>query len=253
MTRPSIGVAATFRDEHNALPRFIDKAKEFFDDILLVDCSMDMTHSTDGSLDIIRAAGLPDPVLWSLADGFGAVRSQLIQTSKTDFTVILDIDECMYVELPQIDCAGNEAYPQVQSPDLKTYRSGSTYDHRGLLIAKIQEAAAQGIKAVRFSRRHWFDLSWERPTQNWITIPDWQLRCMKSRDSVGYRSNTKMHEQAWDLAERRDPRYIEETPGMGPYIDHYHCHYKPMEPEQRAEDIRNYDALHRSETHTPIP
>ena len=250
---PSIGVAATFRDEVNALPGFLESASQFFDEIFLADCSMDMTPSSDGSLDIIRKWGLPDPPLWDLSNGFGAVRGQLLHTSQTDWTVILDIDERMSRVLPVLRCVGTESYPAQPNPQLKVEASNPPYDHLELLISKINEADRRGIRAVRFQRRHWFSFGFERPTQNWSTIKDYQLRCMKSRCGMGYTTQPKMHERAWDSNTKRDPEYIADDDMLGPFIDHYHCHFKPMEPDQRAEDIRAYDALHHSDTHTPIP
>lgn len=252
MTIPSIGVAATFRDEHNALPGFLEMASQFFDDILLADCSPDLSPSTDGSLDIIRAWGLPDPPRWNLSQGFGAVRSQLMHSSKTDWTVVLDIDERMNVTMPVFNCTGSESFPAVPNPVLSVGVADSCYNQRDLLVAKIMEAEQRGIKTVRFRRRHWFDMTYRRPTQNWMEIPDWQLRCMKSRSGVGYTTEPKMHERAWDSVLNRDPEYVEEDPVRGPFIDHFHCHFKAMEPDQRKADIAAYDALHHSDTHTPL-
>lgn len=253
MNRPSIGVAATFRDEANALPGFLESASQFFDEILLVDCSMDLSPSTDGSLDIIRKWGLPDPPRWNLSNGFGAVRSQLLNTSKTDWTVIMDIDERMHVALPVMTCEGTGRYPAVEKPDLRVATTGAVYNHRQLLVDKIMEAERSGIRAVRFQRRHWFDCSYTRPCENWNTIKDYQMRCMKSRCGMGFTTEPKMHERAFDSNENRDPRYIPDDDLRGPFLDHLHCHFKPMEAEQRRADIAAYDALHHSDTHTPIP
>lgn len=253
MPDPSIGVAATFRDECNALPGFLEMATAFFDDVLLVDCSPDANPSTDGSLDIIRKWGLPHPPCWDLNAGFGAVRTQLLKTSRTDWTVIMDIDERMHVTFPVLSCDGDESYPDVENPKLRVSVADSSYNHRDWLLLKIKEAERTGAKGVRFCRRHWFDTTYRRPTQNWMKNRDWQLRCMKSRDSVGYKSDVKMHETAWDYARNDGPVYVEDDLMRGPFFDHLHCHFKPMEPEQRREDIRVYDALHFSERHTPIP
>lgn len=248
----SLGVAATFRDEANALPGFLEMAAAFFDEILLVDCSMDLSPSSDGSLDIIRKWGITDPPRWSLADGFGSIRNQLVNTSRADWVVVMDIDERMRVTLPELTCAGSESYPNVKHPNLTVAARGA-YNQRELLNAKICQADALGVKAIRFRRRHWFDASFQRPTQNWHDVPDWQLRCMKARSGVGFTTVPKMHERAWDAVEKRDPRYIEEESARGPFLDHYHCLFKPMERAQREADIAAYDALHHSETHTPIP
>lgn len=253
MNTPSIGVAATFRDECNALPGFLEMASRFFDEIFLADCSMDMTPSTDGSLDIIRKWGLPAPPLWNLSNGFGAVRSQLLNTSKTDWTVILDIDERMHVALPVMRCKGTDRYPEVAHPDLRVIAAGETYNHRALLVEKIMEAERRGIRAVRFQRRHWFDATYTRPCENWNTIKDYQLRCMKSRANMGFTIEPKMHERAYDFTQRRDPEYIKDDAEHGPFIDHLHCLFKPMEADQRRADIVAYDALDKSDRHTPIP
>lgn len=253
MKRPSIGVAATFRDEVNALPGFIESAAKFFDHIFLVDCSMDMTPSTDGSLDIVRKWGLSDPPLWNLSAGFGAIRSQLIHSSPTDWTVVMDIDERMYVLVEEVRCHGDERFPSNPNPQLRVERTGGIYNQFHLLTKKIMEAEAYGRKAVRFQRRHWMDMSGNRPCENWNVHHDYQLRCMKSRAGVGFNPETKMHEHALDRTTGRNPEYIEDDPMLGPFLDHYHCFFKPMEKEQREADIRVYDALHFSEKHTPIP
>lgn len=248
----SIGCAATFRDESNALPGFLESASHFFDHIFLADCSMDMTPSTDGSLDIIQKWGLPDPPLWSLADGFGAVRSQLVHSCPTDWVVVLDIDERMQVTNRVLWCEGEDRYPAVEKPNLRVV-DGEVYDHKKLLQDKISEAESKGVKTVRFSRRHWFDFSMQHPCENWNTVRDFQLRCMKARAGIGFTTKPRMHERAHDFLLDKDPRYIEDSPKFGPFIDHFHCHFKKMEPDQRREDIAAYDALHHSDTHTPIP
>lgn len=252
MKRPSIGCAATFREEHNALPGFLESASHFFDNVFLADCSMDMTPSADGSLDIIRKWGLPDPPLWSLADGFGAVRSQLVHSSPTDWTVVMDIDERMSVAMPEMWCEGNDRYPAVEHPKLNVVRKG-VFDHFSFLVSKIMEAESKGVKTVRFSRRHWFEPNFKKPCENWTIIRDFQLRCIKGRSGVGFTTIPRMHERLYDFSLKKEPTYIEDDPRFGPFLDHYHCWYKPMEPEQRKADIAAYDALHKSDTHTPIP
>ncbi len=253
MTIPSIGVAATFRDEANALPGFLESASAFFDHIFLADCSMDMTPSTDGSLDIIRKWGLPDPPAWNLSNGFGSVRSQLVHSSPTDWTVVLDIDERMHVTLPVMRCEGEDRYPAVMRPDLRVTKGLECFNHKQRLIDCILSAEKRGIKTVRFSRRHWFDATYTRPCENWMLIRDFQLRCMKSRSGVGFTEFPRMHERAWDYDLKRDPDYIEDDPIYGPFVEHLHCLYKPMEKDQRQADIAAYDALDKPDKHTPIP
>jgi len=253
MSAPTIAVAASFRDEANALPGFLEMATSFFNEVFLADCSMDMTPSTDGSLDIIRKWGLPHPPLWNLSNGFGAVRSQLLNSVKSDWCVVMDIDERMGVTLPELRCEGTDRYPAQQHPKLIVTDTGRTYHHRDLLNAKIAEAEQKGIRAVRFSRRHWFGFGMKQPCENWMLIRDFQMRCMKSKVGMGFTTIPRMHERAWDSNTGKDPDYIEDDPMQGPFIDHYHLAYKKMEPEQRKADIAAYDALDKSDKHTPIP
>lgn len=253
MNRPSIGIAATFRDEVNAMPGFLEMATAFADHVFLADCSYDMSPSRDGSLDIIRKWGFPDPPLWDLSDGFGAVRSQLVHSCPTDWTIIMDIDERLGITLPDITCVGTEAYPEYPHPNLFTHPVGDPYNHRDVVIAKIIEAERKGLKAVRFARRHWFTPGHLKPTQNFTIIRDYQLRCMKSRSGIGFTTKPRMHERAFDFDLNREPDYVPDDPKFGPYMDHYHLWYKGMEKEQRQEDIRVYDLLDKSDKHTPVP
>lgn len=253
MTRPSLGIACTFRDEVNALPGFLEMATAFADHVFLADCSYDMSPSTDGSLDIIRKWGFPDPPRWDLSEGFGAVRSQLVHSCPTDWVIIMDCDERLGIALPEIGCIGTEAYPEVQNPNLIVTNSGVTYNHRDLIYEMIVDAEQRGLKAVRFSRRHWFKPGFTSPTQNFMVIRDHQLRCMKARSGIGFTTKPRMHERAYDFDRNREPDYLKEDDKRGPWFDHYHCFFKPMEAEQRREDIRVYDMLDKSDRHTPIP
>lgn len=243
----SLGVACHFFNEHNALPGFLEMASQFFDQILMVDCGPNGTRSSDGSLDILRKWGI-EPLAWRIDSGFGAVRTQLLHTSRTDWTIIADADERFFVTAPILDCDGNESYPQVPKPNLAVRVVEPCFNHKDFLLSKIREADEKGFTGVRFCRRHWFDATYRRPTQNWMSNRDWQLRCLKTLRHIGYKSETRMHEQAWDFKRNCGPQYIEDDPHRGPFVEHLHCHFKPMEKDQREQDIRIYDALHYEKT-----
>lgn len=244
MSNPSLGVACHFFNEHNALPGFLESASHFFDEILMVDCGPNGAPSTDGSLDILRAWGI-EPLRWKIDAGFGAVRTQLLHTSKTAWTIIADADERFHVTMPVLSCEGNESYPEVQKPNLKvSIVDPHVYNHREFLQQKIQAAESVGATGVRFCRRHWFDATYRRPTQNWLVKRDWQLRCLKTLKHIGFKSETRMHEQCWDFHRNDGPKYVEDDRLNGPFVEHLHCHFKPMEAEQRAYDVKLYDALH---------
>ncbi len=249
MPRPSIGIAATFFEEHNAMPGFLEMATSIADDVFLADCGMGGKPSADGTLDIIRKWGIKDVPQWDLADGFGDVRSRLIEQCPTDWVIILDIDERILKTSLIMTCRGEERYPAIANPNLTVNVSG-IYDHFGMVVDAICAAERQGVKAVRFQRRHWFDFSFTRPCENWNIHKDYQLRCMKARSGVGYTKFPKMHEQAFDSALGRSPDHISDDDKLGPFIDHFHMHFKAMEPEQRKADIRAYDALCQTTSET---
>lgn len=250
---PSIGVACSMRDEENALPGFLEMASQFFDEILIVDASMDMTPSSDQSRDILRKWGLPVPPIWNLSAGFGSIRSQLVHTCPTDWVCVFDLDERINVTMPVYKCEGTDRYPAQTNPNLKVSVVQSCYNQKELLVQKIQEAERRGIRTVRFQRRHWCTADYTKPAENWNLIKDYQLRCIKARSDIGYSELPRMHERCIDRRTGQSPEYIEDDPMMGPIIEHRHLWFKAMEPEQRAADIKVYDALHHSDTHTPIP
>lgn len=238
----SLGVAVNFYNEHVALPGFLEMASAFFDEVLMVDCGPHGQPSNDGSLDILRDWGIT-PLQWSINDGFGAIRTDLIRASKTDWTVIMDCDERMMIAAPVLHCEGSESYPQISNPSLKVSVTAASYNHRDFLLHKIRDAEERGATAIRASRRHWFDASYKRPTQNWLINRDWQLRIWKTVPHVGYKSEVKMHEAAWDFKRNCGPIYIEDDHTLGPFFDHFHLHFKAMEKQQRQHDIAIYDAL----------
>jgi hypothetical protein len=247
MSDPSFTIAATFFNEVNALPGFLEAAAQFADELLLVDCGPNAAPSTDGSLDILRKWSI-EPLRWKIDAGYGSVRTQLLHTCKTPWAIIMDIDERLLVASLVLRCEGAESYPQVPHPNLKVTSDGSCYNHREFLLGKMRDADHQGFTGVRFQRRHWFDATYTKPTQNWELNKDWQLRCLRTHKHIGYKSETRMHEHAWDSRRNDGPRYMQDDPMFGPVFQHLHCHFKPMEPEQRQQDIKIYDALHFGKT-----
>lgn len=239
----SITIAATFFNEANAMPGFLEMASQFADEILLVDCGPKSTPSSDGTLDIVRKWGI-DPLRWEIDPGYGVVRTQLLHTCKTPWALLLDIDERVAVTAPILRCHGTESYPNVPHPKLTVTVQEPSYNHRDFIISKMREADERGYTGVRFSRRHWFTASYKNPTQNWETNRDWQLRCLRTHKHIGFKAETRMHEHCFDWHRNCGPQYIEDDPLRGGFLDHLHCWFKSMEPEQRAHDIRIYDAIH---------
>lgn len=243
MNNPSVTICCNFFNEANALPGFLEMATGFADEVLMVDCGPGGTRSSDGSLDILRKWRI-EPLSWRIDEGFGKARTQLIHTCETSWCIIMDSDERLQIAAEVISCEGTDRYPAVPNPNLTVIHHKNVYDHREVLLSMMRHADTNGIPSIRAIRRHWFDFTGTRPCENWSTIFDWQLRIWRVSRHVGYRTDTPMHEKAWDWRANAEPRYLAESVEHGPFFDHYHCHFKPMEPEQRQHDIRIYNAIH---------
>lgn len=245
---PSITWATNFFNECNSLPGMLENAMEAADEILLVNAGPGGKHSDDGSIEIAEKFGVP--VQYSTIDnGFGALRTELIEKCKTDFLIIFDADERFHVRAPVLKCTGTERYPEIPNPDLKVEKF-ETYNQLDLLRSMMREADSQGKLAIRFTRRHWFAPGFTKACQNWQIINDHQLRCLKKSSQLTYRVGPKMHERLSHTGTKMCPDFIEQDEWVGPFFDHLHCFFKPMEDAQRQHDIRIYDCLDQNK---PIP
>jgi hypothetical protein len=93
--------------------------------------------------------------------------------------------------------------------------------------------------AVSAMRRHWHDIGMCRATQHWYIEPDWQLRILRNKPGIGFDPNTRMHERVVGVK-----NVVRADLPRGPFFEHFHFHYKRMEPEQRSHDIAIFDAVH---------
>lgn len=232
---PTIGLACNIFNEANAVHGLLESASQFFDELFFFHTGPQGAYSTDGTIEILEKWKVRLE-FGSIDAGFGAVRTELVERSKCDWVMIMDADERFYRVVPQFTVAGSARYPEVADPKFDVRWRGDL--NQGDLLRSI--IARPEFDAVRTCRRHWFDHSWKRPCQNWTEIADWQCRILKRNGRTGFHSNVKMHEQV-----RAENIWQHGASQMdGPYHDHFHCFYKPMEPEQRAHDIRIYNALH---------
>lgn len=237
---PSIGLVCNVFEEVNAISGLLESASQFFDDLLFYHCGPGGEYSKDGTIEIIEKWGARI-VYGAIDEGFGVVRTKAVRLSTCEFAMILDADERFHYWAPLIGCHGTEGYPQVQLPDLRVEILGEPYNQGHLLRTALEDP---NIDAVQTARRHWFDFSWRHPCQNWTLIADWQMRVLRNCDDIGYDSSVKMHERVVDRRTGHNPRAWVGDTARGPFHDHYHCFFKPMEPEQRARDVAVYNALH---------
>lgn len=240
----TIGLSSNVYNDALALPGLLENASSWANDIVIIHAGPNGKASTDGTMEILEKWGVRT-VMSKIDDGFGAVRTQCIRESRTDFVMILDADERFHPLAPALTCDGTEGYPHVQKPNLRVESHG-IFDQSHLL----RELMGHGKEAIRMCRRHWFDFSWKKPCQNWCSIPDWQMRLVRRFDNIGFDPATKMHEHLINIDTKEEVQFASCWQGnpQGLHIDHYHCFFKPKEPEQRKEDLDIYEALHTGST-----
>ncbi len=235
---PSITMACNIYNECNAVHGLLESASQFFDELFFFHTGPGGKYSDDGTIEILEKWGVRLE-FGSLDAGFGAVRTDLIHRSKCEWVMIMDADERFYPWVPVPSVEGGEKYPEVQKPNLKV-TPNLQINQAELLRSLIVRPE---FDVIRTCRRHWFDHTWTRPCQNWFDIADWQCRIVRNNGKIGYDTSIRMHERLIGFEDHRMWKW-NESQQRGPYHDHFHCWYKPMETEQRKQDIRYYDWLH---------
>lgn len=237
----SLGLAFNIYSDNNAVHGLLENAVGYFDDIVAVHAGPAGRLSKDGTIETLEKWGIRI-VFMSIDAGFGVVRTRCIRESRATFTVILDADERIHPFAPLLRCHGEESYPNVKEPKLAVSYEG-TYNQGEVLKQLIQQPSIRAVKAVR---RHWFAPGFSKPCQNWHRVPDFQLRIVRNDPDISYDAAVRMHERILCKQSGGEPANAQFSPEdpRGVFFDHLHCHFKPMEPEQRKEDIAIYDAIH---------
>ncbi len=262
----SLGLVANVYNEVNALPGWLETHLPYFDDVRVTNAGPQGKHSDDGTIELLKRWNVPID-FDTIDDGFGAVRTRAIRRSPCDYVMLLDADERFYPLHRVMVCTGQSTPPSEVDAILQTYdfrdlkAMHSNWENIGRLGADLRvdfrednrEVYNQGAQlrdvlenyqpdAVLSVRRHWHDFSFRRPTQNWHEVPDWQLRIVRNDPSIYFDPSVRMHERLEGAA-----NVFRADPTRGPFMDHFHFTFKRMEPEQRAMDVRIYDAVHRGE------
>jgi len=232
----SLGLVANMYQEARALPGWLEMAARCqFDDICVYHTGPQGAYSTDGTIELLEQWGVR--IVYGAIDaGFGVVRTQAVRHSTCDWVMILDADERFHPFLPVLVCE-----------DLRVRMEGEPYNQMAWLRGLLNTPDIQSVCTIR---RHWHDLTFQRPTQNWHQIPDAQLRIVRNIPEISYSEFPKMHERILDARTGGEPTSFRPNQTHGPFFDHYHCWFKPMEPDQRQHDIRIYDALDQGR---PVP
>lgn len=258
----TIGLVANIYQEANALPGWLETHTPFFDDIRVLHAGPGGEYSNDGTLEILEKWRIPVQFC-AIDEGFGIVRTKALRMSPCDWVMLLDADERFYPVHRMMTCSGES------TPHNEVDAILQTYDFRDLktMIPNWENIARLGVNlhvhtddifdqgkrvrhlismdsydAIITVRRHWHNLTFKRPTQNWYTDPDWQLRLVRNSANIYFDPASRMHEQLIGATKpfRADSRF-------GPFFDHFHFTFKRMEQEQRAHDIAIYDKIHVGE------
>lgn len=245
----SIGAALNVFMEANSLPGALECASRFFDDIWVIHAGPGGKYSNDGTIEILEKWGIRT-IFDRIDDGFGVLRTKLVRAASTEWSMILDSDERFLPYTPAYSVRGSGQYPQNPMPDLHVGICESVYNQGQLLRDKLANECKEA-DAFRMVRRHWMTINMSRPAQDWYKIEDWQLRVLRNKPYIEYDTSVRMHERLLDKRTGRDPIYGTGNTRIGPFFDHMHCFFKPMEPTQRHSDIKVYDWLDHGSG--PIP
>lgn len=256
---PTIGLVANIYNEANALPGWLETHTPFFDHIAVYHSGPQGAKSTDGTIEILEKWHIP-VTYGSIDAGYGVVRNATFRCSPCDWVMLLDADERFFPVHRTLTCFGES------TPHSEVDAILQTYDFHDLktmppnwenlkrlganLRVDISESYNQGARlreilthhphldAVDTIRRHWHDFSLRKPTQNWHTDPDWQMRLVRNDERIHFDPNVRMHERLLGVN-----HVFHADMTRGPFFDHFHFTFKRMEQEQRAHDVKIYNAI----------
>lgn len=246
MSAPSISICCNFYAEPHAMPGWLEMAMGgFFDEVYCISSPPAGVKPDEETIELVKKAGVR-LIFTSIEAGFGVVRTRCIRESKCDYVFISDADERFHVEAPLVTTEGTEGYPHVKEPNLPVRRHGEIVKQGEM----VREMMRQKHDAIRLSRRHWFCApgEFERPCENWHTRKDWQLRIVANNQFIFYDPHHRMHEKLLLSSSWSEPGFASGDTHRGPFIDHYHCYYKPMESDNNRVDAETYERLDKGVT-----
>lgn len=239
----SIALACNVYNDANALRGLLESGARYFDNLFIVHSGPGGAWSTDGTIDLAEKFGATI-VFDDMDRGFGAIRTRLIHECGCEWAFILDADERFLPQQYVLKCEGEEAYPQVPNPNLKVTVTSDVIDQGAHLKNLISNPMTM---AVRSTRRHWFDFTMRRPTQNWMSNRDHQLRIVRNVPEIAYVSDIRMHERLVDARTGKDPHFATQDDLGGPFHDHYHMAFRTAYPGTKEWNETQYARLSRGE------
>jgi hypothetical protein len=248
MSEPvSIAMCCNVYNDAAAVRGLLETSAPFFDNLFFVHSGPGGARSTDGTIELIEQFGATI-VFDDMQRGFGAIRSRLIHDCGCTWAFILDADERFHPFLPVMHCEGAESFPAVAAPNLSTFDKDEVCAQGALLRELIAQPELMAVMSIR---RHWFDFTRRRPTQNWLRIPDHQLRIVRNLPEIEYETGKVMHERLLDTRTGGDPKHSQPDGYEGPFHDHYHCFFRNARPGSKEFNEQNYLRLERGEAMFP--
>lgn len=243
----SIALACNVYNDAAALRGLLESGARYFDNLFIVHSGPGGAHSNDGTIELCEKFGCT-LVFDDMNKGFGAIRSRLIHDCGCEWAFILDADERFFPQLNVLVCSGDESYPAVPAPNLTVEVKRDVIDQGAHVKNLITNPETM---ALRSTRRHWFDFTMKKPTQNWLHNRDHQLRIVRNLADIAYVRDVVMHERLADRRTGKDPRFATQDDMGGPFHDHFHMAFRTAYPGHKERNEENYARLSRGELMHP--
>lgn len=239
----SIALGCNVYNDVHALRGLLETSARYFDNLFIVHSGPGGARSTDGTLELCEKFGATI-VFDDIQKGFGHIRSRLIHECGCEWVFIMDADERFYPQLPAMTCSGDEHYPKHPNPKLTVEHKRDIIDQGAHVKNLINNPETM---ALRSTRRHWFDFTMKKPSQNWLHNRDHQLRIVRNVKEIAYERDRVMHERLLDSRTGKDPRFVVQDDMGGPFHDHFHLAYRIAYPGTKELNEKNYERLSKGE------
>jgi hypothetical protein len=239
----SIALCCNVYNDSAALRGLLETGQRYFDNIFILHTGPCGAVSTDGTIELCESFGI-SPIFGDIQNGFGVIRSRLIHECGCEWAFIMDSDERFFPQLPMMTCEGDESYPAVPNPNLTVTHMRDVIDQGAHVKNQIRNPE---LMAIRTTRRHWFDFTMKKPTQNWLHNRDHQLRIVRNVKEIAYEKDRVMHERLLDSRTGKDPNFLCQDDMGGPFHDHFHMHFRKEFKGSKEWNEKNYERLSKGE------
>ena len=242
----SIALACNVYNDAAALRGLLESGARYFDNLFIIHSGPGGARSSDGTIELCEKFGATI-VFDDMDRGFGVIRTRLIHECGCEWAFIMDADERFYPQMKALDCHGEGDWGGPGSatlPSLSATERKDVIDQGDHVKNMIKNPETM---AIRSTRRHWFDFTMRRPTQNWTKNQDHQLRIVRNLPEIAYVSDVRMHERLSDSRTGKDPKFAVQDPVGGPFHDHFHMAFRTAYPGSKEWNEQQYARLSRGE------